>query len=155
RELPKPAGAGKAEDAAVPVGGPAEAGQDALLPGPAGEPEALDRCVRARARRAGAGDDGVNPPLVPLGVQGDTRRVPAAEEHHPGRGPGEVPPGEVPRPGGAAAGRDGVLGRAVSGRANAPHGPGGAAALLRAERAPGGGPAGAEASLRRAADDAA
>ncbi len=53
RRLPQPADAGEVEGRAVHLGGAAEAGQDALLPGPAREPEALHRRVRPRARARG------------------------------------------------------------------------------------------------------
>ena len=151
----QPADAGKVEGRAVHLGGAAEAGQDALLPGPPGQPEALDRRVRARAGRARAGDDGVHPPLVPLGLQGHPGRVPAAQDCHSRRGPGEVPAGEVPRPRRAAAGRDGVLRRAVPRRAACTPRCSRSWSARAAQRGAGRGPAGGEAPLHRAADDAA
>ena len=77
---------------------PAQAGQEQLLPRPAGPPAPQQRPVPHRPGRQGHGDARLRPAVVPLCLQADQGLLPGPEAHHARTDQGQVPAGEAARP---------------------------------------------------------
>ena len=97
-------------------GGPAETGQDAVLPRFPASPQALDRQLHRRPGHQGPGDDRVHAAVVPVRVQGDPGQDRAVEGHDARPGQGEICAGQAPRPRRQDGGHARIFGRGVSSR---------------------------------------